>query len=371
MQHHIKFNIEARFDALSTKKVILPPSTNSEFLDDVLVEISGKPSSMPQSFGSAPYDVRLYLSYNDLNNDLNNDNACIVDLTPCLLQALRESLDKQGNIAYLQYKEALELFVTFRKELGDAYPGGSINPSEFEQMKDVLRQRPLSQNLGQLGDRRIGWSGSMHIFNYIFDAISLGPVSLKGLIDKHNLSGRDIIGPEWLHRPQLTVAAGPLGGVQPFIGGVVSISCEYVYVNPNDKVIADISFSLEKQKKITESLQISIGLLAQQIDLLSNDSQANKTLVSAIEKELARLKDESEDQKTDLSSILNLCISMDSTLNGGQDPGSSGIISKVDQLGDQLNQTTKVSQSIQTSIDAINSIVLPSLRVSVDNIGRR
>lgn len=146
---------------------------NEDELSDVEFIFFGQPSPLTCY---CPDDIHIYFNHHDL--------------TGHTIKALKRRIDQSDQKLFLsQYKECLDKWLYFEEALGGTLP--SLDPSfdltkEREAVETLLNTNPLSDNLKQLGDLNIGWRGTLHLFNFLYNQINLQPLSLKEIISSYN-----------------------------------------------------------------------------------------------------------------------------------------------------------------------------------------
>jgi hypothetical protein len=168
---------------------IIPLLAANSNASDVELSLYGQPAAMT---GISPDDVHIYLNE--------------IDLTTQILTILRESLDTDANSVSAAYANALNVWFATGAKLGAVYPG-DLGADQVT-AKQLVATKP-SNLLDQLGNRRFGGKGNLHIFNFLFKDIVLPSVSMKEAVSAYSVaSGTRIDFPQggpW----SLTLSAGP------------------------------------------------------------------------------------------------------------------------------------------------------------------
>lgn len=99
------------------------------------------------------------------------------------MRAKLDTLDQ--HVLKAQYKRALDAWLDLEGKLGGAYPANDL-AGERAKAQQLLATVPLSATLDRLGNRRAGWGGHLHIFNFLYTLIEIPPISLHELITRHN-----------------------------------------------------------------------------------------------------------------------------------------------------------------------------------------
>lgn len=162
------------FAALNYEHIVFLPSADSEQLLDVKLSFHSGPGMTSEGnlFGVGVDDVHVYL----------NDR----DFTPLIIADLQGKLDTlDQHELKTQYRRALDAWLDLETKLADAYPTNDL-AAERATAQQLLATVPLSSTLNKLGDRRAGWGGRLHIFNFLYTVIEVPPISLNDLITSYN-----------------------------------------------------------------------------------------------------------------------------------------------------------------------------------------
>jgi hypothetical protein len=154
--------------------ILFLPAADRDQLVDVKLSLHGHPTLLSHGglLGTGCEDVHVYL----------ND----VDFTELIVDDLRRKLDAWDQEALARaYERGLNAWLKLEAALGAAY-GTQDLAAERAAAAALLAVRPLSKNLDHLGYHTAGWSGNLHIFNFLYNLIPLSPISLNELIERHN-----------------------------------------------------------------------------------------------------------------------------------------------------------------------------------------
>jgi hypothetical protein len=223
--HTVEFDL--RFGPLNFEYQIPFPTCQRELLEDVLLTLRGHVATGNQSL-LGPQDIRLYLDSVDATKDFIAELRSIIELQD--QQRLRS-----------EYRAALDSWIKLARSLGAAYGG---DPEvDAQRAEELLQTEPFSALLDQLGNRSAGFSGYLHVFNFLYTAIPLPPVSLRKVVDRINRgAGKEVISPQ---QPQVvTFATGTCRLFDPHwqpshVGGNIFVLAEFRYHNTLlDRVVA-------------------------------------------------------------------------------------------------------------------------------------
>lgn len=231
------------FDQAHPRARLSVPNGDSGIVEEILLSIngwmnpyitvSGVPFRCPESVmlsiigrrGSAPFSL-------DITESL------VTELGRLLDAADREavmSAYKVGMNEWLQYADA-HLQAVFTQ-----YNPSTIS-SDKQRAIDMCNSPHPSTLLNKLGDRSVGISGTLHIFNYLYRFISLPAVSLKGILAAHSITFSE------LSQIGIECQAPIPGGNIADLAGSIFLTLEVVVHNPLRDQLADL------QKTITQSL---------------------------------------------------------------------------------------------------------------------
>ncbi|MCA8953905.1 MAG: hypothetical protein KDE27_30625 [Planctomycetes bacterium] len=166
------------FAPLNYEHTLWLPQAHREQLVDVAVSLRGHASQTDHGglVGFGVHDVRVYLDG--------------VELTTFVIQELRRLMDAMDQqLLRSSLSAALQDWLHLVRELGRAY-GASVEEEQRE-VDRMLATEPLSANLNQLGDYRVGWTGNLHPFNFLYTHIPLPSVSFFQVIREYNRNQRD------------------------------------------------------------------------------------------------------------------------------------------------------------------------------------
>lgn len=176
---------------------VLPvPQTDRVLVQDVLISIHGSVGTHHpgSSFGVSCNDIRLY--------------ANGVDLTAAYIESLKRLLSaKDQAVLKAEYAGALNNWLELEEKLGAAY-GTPDLAREKEIARQFIETTPLSNNLNKLGDvKGGGWGGNLHMFNFLYRDITLPPVSLIDVVNRHNATPQTRVEPKEIQK--LCFSSGP------------------------------------------------------------------------------------------------------------------------------------------------------------------
>jgi hypothetical protein len=162
------------FAPLNYEHMLFLPAADRETIVDVKLSLHGHPTLLSHGglLGTGCEQVHVYLNE--------------IDFTDLIIEDLRRKLDAYDQDLLLRlYQRALDSWLRLEEALGAAYGQPDIE-SERRAAASLLAVRPISANLDHLGYHTAGWSGNLHIFNFLYNLIPLPSISLNELIALHN-----------------------------------------------------------------------------------------------------------------------------------------------------------------------------------------
>jgi hypothetical protein len=236
-------NVELSFEfaPLSYEHQFPFPMEQRLLLEDVHLQLRGRVAvDAARPFG--PDDVHLYLDG--------------VDATSAYIAELKAVLDLQNqNELRAGYRNALEKWIRLGRQLGAAYPGNI--EEDAVRMEQLLAVPKFSDLVDQLGNRRnAGFSGYLHVFNYLHTAVPVPPISLRKVIERVNsAAGAQVLGPD---QPRVvTFSDGTCRLFDPtwtprVVTGGILLMAQFQYHNALlDRVVA-LERRLEELEEMTE-----------------------------------------------------------------------------------------------------------------------
>jgi hypothetical protein len=273
MDHFRTTSFELRFGPLNFEHRVTLPRHQRELLEDVLFELRGHPTTDSERL-KGPNDIRLY--FED------------VDVTEAYLEELRSLLDlqNQDDLA-AAYAKALDNWISMARKLGAAYGGDP--EADAERAEELKAIRPISSLMDKLGSVNAGYSGYLHLFNFLYSDVDVPPVSARKVITRYNTAA----GSEVVNSANLRVLTISSGSCRLFddawepshVGGTVMFRADMRYHNELADRIADIEQRLEELEEfIDEQLQAILEALGPDGDLQRAISQARAATRTAAEK---------------------------------------------------------------------------------------
>lgn len=166
------------------------PLASKPNLLDVTLSLVTRPGITFSEAGC--HNVRLYA------NDLD-----ITDYYTAALRAIVDSWDQAH--AKQAYNAALQRWLSFAKALGAGYGTPDLG-KEAQVAAQLVATTPLSSLLTKLGDASQGWSGHLHILNFIHQFDLPYAVSLSDVVHRYSAATGKRVG--MLDITQLTLASG-------------------------------------------------------------------------------------------------------------------------------------------------------------------
>ena len=237
------------FSAYCREHMIATPLNKIRKIEEIELILYSTPTITPgtgvQPFGGGE-DFRLYLNEHDL--------------TECLLLELKQLIRAIPlPLVKSQYVLGVRQYLAFVNAYSDPPPV----EDDLEFAMEYAEMADWGNAFEKLGDRNIGWSGNLHVLNFIYRFIPLLPVSLNDVWRRY----RDIAEvtlPESISQFQhvrLTLSQGPApsyANVTPssFIpGGRLCFQIEYAYANPLQTALQQISSRLRNLANQLEDLR--------------------------------------------------------------------------------------------------------------------
>lgn len=260
------------------------PLDAKQYLIDANLSIVTRPGS---NFSGAGADnVRLYCDG--------------IDFTSSYLAELRAVVDSwDQGVAEAAYGDALQRWLRFALALGTAGYGSDVQV-EVARATQLAATRPLSSLVTQIGDSHQGWSGHLHLINFIDQfGLPIG-VSLAKVLARHNASGGTPI--RTLDIKCLTVSAGRSATWDPQFNstvdvarGAVSLRFELRYHDPLEDEVNELRRQLGELRDVIDKR------LEQILQAVSPGGQIQRRL-TGVEQQVRQAQALSEKATRDLSS---------------------------------------------------------------------
>lgn len=281
MDHVRAINDTLIFTPFNYEHIVFLPEADREQFVDVKISLHGQPhlTDTGGSLGTGCEDVHFYVDS--------------IDFTPLLVEDLGRKLDSlDQDLLLRQYKLALDGWLELEKRMG-AYPEPDL-AKEQRAADRLLSIRPLSKNLEQLGHHTAGWSGNLHIFNFLYTFIPLPPVSLNALIERYNATAPAPLRPQTLRTA--TFSSGPCrlynhnwDPKDPARGSLAYL-IEGHYHDPLEDRVKALEEKLEKlQRKLTNQLDAITAMVGTAGPIQKKLSEV-KTIALSANSELADCK---------------------------------------------------------------------------------
>jgi hypothetical protein len=217
------------------------PLDAKQYLIDANLSIVTRPGS---NFSGAGADnVRLYCDG--------------IDFTPSYLAELQAVVDSwDQDLAEDAYRDALKRWLRFAVALGtDGY--GSDVQAEVAHATQLAAKRPLSSLVTKIGDTHHGWSGHLHLINFIDQfGLPIG-VSLAKVLTRHNAGGGTPI--RTLDIKCLTVSSGrsatwdtQFDPAVDLARGAVSLRFELRYHDPLEDEVNELKRQLGELRDVID-----------------------------------------------------------------------------------------------------------------------
>lgn len=180
-----------------------------------------------------------------------------IDFTPSYLAELRAVVDEWDQaVAEAAYRDALQRWLRFARTLGTVGYGSDVQ-AEVERATQLAATRPLSSLVTQIGDAHHGWSGHLHLINFIDQfGLPIG-VSLANVFARHNTGGGTQI--RTLDIKCLTISAGRSATWDPQFDpavdtprGAVSLRFELRYHDPLEDEIIELKRQMGELRDVID-----------------------------------------------------------------------------------------------------------------------
>lgn len=255
---------------------------------DIRLQIYASPSAdplTPAALHTGIDDVRLYVGGRDLTDGLKR--VLKASLTNVDRKRIRDGY-VAGASAYTRMLDAMKLHTVERA--GDA---------AFVQQQIAAPNWTVA--LDRLGDRRgAGWSGNLHVFNFLYRFIPLQPVSLVEIL-KQASSLPDFA--SWLasvphENLDITFSSGPAPSydlIDPAFwpSGRLHYSMVISTANPLEPKLREILAKLQIVVTLAEALRLQyLDPLKLEVEALKGRVEGNQDATAAALDEIKRLIDE-------------------------------------------------------------------------------
>ena len=257
------------FDQVHPRHRILMPNADHGAMEDLVLSVHGALNPYIAAGGALfhwPDSVVIEII------GQMGETAYSNNVTQSLVAEIQRLLDLQdrsvvmkgyaaGMAAWLQYAE------TYLATAGLQYTPAIVE-HDRKMASTLVEARSPSQLITQLGDRSVGFGGSLHIFNYLYDYIPLPEISLKDILgnNKVALSRFSAVGIEC----EQPVSDGNISRV----AGALVVTLEATIHNPLRDQLADL------QSTITTSLSEIDQRLGINGDIMQSLANAYDQLVA-------------------------------------------------------------------------------------------
>lgn len=266
------------------------PLAQREVLLDVSVSLYGSSTfdNVGGLLGTGPEDMRVYLNG--------------ADLSPAVIFCLRANLDAMDQVVLKQqYKAALDSYLIMGQKLGGAYPGDLV--ADRAAAQQLLLTNPLSAALDRLGNHQAGWSGNLHIFNFLYRQIDITPIKFSAVLAKHaELTGVKL-SLSTLPRIRVAFSAGPCrlydpnwDPTQPIPRGNITYRFDFLYHNPLDDRVTAL------ETRVTELEGTIVLKLRQILEQVGTNGTIQRDLLRPMVRQLQDQAQRLADAKASLQS---------------------------------------------------------------------
>ena len=184
------------------------------------------------------------------------------DVTSYYTKVLADRLEKmdQAQLAH-DYLEAMNSFIAYADAMGAAYDG--LIPSLRKDAASLAKVKPLSSLVSQLGNRKHGHKGHLHICNFLYGQIPCPEVPLTLVVAMYNKEHRgSAIVPSQLSRvtfscgPSFTIDRAGWQAKHIFPGGSVLATVALELHDSLEDVVLELQQQLQRlEDEITEALE--------------------------------------------------------------------------------------------------------------------
>jgi len=209
-------------------------------------------------------DIRFYVNKVDLSKQVK------AELTLLLKQADGEKLRNQ-------YREGVNQYLKYIK------PFTSIINLDIDRERailDSILKKDVTSWMEKLGDRKMGWSGNLHVINYIYKTIDLPPLSLNSILTRYSADKSKAISLQQLDSITYTFSEGPASftgtvNAGPIVlRGRLNFSLEVYFENPVYEELLIIKRSIEAISKNLEGQRVDyLNPIKDDLVSLENDTK--------------------------------------------------------------------------------------------------
>lgn len=215
---------------------------------DIRLTLSTEPSLAPlidtQRF-VGPIDVRLYLNEHNVTEYLREGlKDQIRGLPPALVRS--------------QYLNGVQRYIDFVQSFADPPPVGG----DFATATAYASMSDWGDAFNNLGDRTLGWSGNLHVLNYIYRFIPILPISLAEVWDRYVATTGGTLPASLSEFEQLSITfsegtAPSQGAINTALipGGRLHYRLSYYYPNPLEPRLRAIAAELRHLSETILALQ--------------------------------------------------------------------------------------------------------------------
>jgi hypothetical protein len=275
MSTNIKSNIQGsiNFNILQPKKAIGFSQIDIQDLNDISLQLNIQPSSDPLLAD------HVLMSAEDIHIYLNG-----IDFTPEYRAALVTALSKRDRATVKsQYRKGIENWLTVFSK----FNFNGIDIAQQRTVGDTLIAKTYAELLTKLGSRDQGYSGSLHIFNFLYSYIDLDPISFNTLIEKKYPGDATKKTVNDFIPIKLEISHGKLGpdgmSTSPNIRGQLNYLIDLIYENPLYDLMVTISDQIKEIKKNMETQRtMYYDKIVNSVQTLDLDSKQKFTDLNAL-----------------------------------------------------------------------------------------
>ncbi|WP_315805453.1 hypothetical protein [Bradyrhizobium sp. SZCCHNS3002] len=228
------------------------PDDRKQYLKDIVLSIVTKPG--PNFNGAGADNVRFYIDGHDL--------------TDAIIAEIKDLIDSwDQTVARQSYRAAMSRWLKFADALGAGEYGTALQP-EHDRANVLGQVTPLSSLVTRIGDDRHGWSGHLHILNFVDQFGLPADISLGSVLRRYNSSsGQPPLTAVTVK--QLTISSGPSPSFDPAFSahpaaprGAVLMRFEMIYHDPLEDEIKALR---EQFEQLRDRIDQQLALIAQAV----------------------------------------------------------------------------------------------------------
>jgi DNA primase len=279
------------------------PDDRKQYLKDILLSVVTKPG--PNFSGAGADNIHFYIDGHDITA------AVIAEF-----KDLVASWDQ--NAARQAYRAAMDRWLKYADALGSAGYGTELQP-EHTRSDELAQANPLASLVTKIGDATQGWSGHLHIMNFIDQFGLPANVSLGSILRRYNAtSGQPPL--TAIEVKQLTISAGRSPGFDAAFNpavdvprGALLLRFEAIYHDPLEDEVKALREQFEQLRdRIDQQLAIitqavsSGGPIQRRLNTVEQQVTAARQLVEQATRDIANQEQHMTALENTLTEIKNI-----------------------------------------------------------------